>query len=227
MISIIKESRQDFSFLLKLHHLSPEQKLDIESAICAEGDSDSYDCGDYLLVIPNTDFTTFDKMSGVIRSLMDKYGERAPDVNESWHYKFEDLKPVTGRDIDLGRVEGEGILDPDDNYYPKTLVDSAICEVDAHRLCFDTDRKAYLKQYDDTLKKCWAYENRLFHSNYKRCCQLVKDCHKHLLEWQNLCTIFQDPKALEVAKAKVALWQKWEERWQKLANYFGGNYDYT
>lgn len=218
MISIIKESRQDFSFLLKLHHLSPEQKSDIESAICAEGDSDSYDCGDYLLVIPNDDFTTFDKMSKVIRSLMDKYGERAPDVNESWHYKFEDLKPVFASEI-------QGGMDPNDEYYPRQAVDAAICELDAHRLCFDTDRKYYIEQYDKTLKRWMDSENRLLHSNYRRICRILKDCRKKLLEWQRLCTIFQDPKAVEVAKAKVVLWQKWEARWQEIANRFGGNYD--
>ena len=218
MISIIKESRQDFSFLLKLHHLSPEQKSDIESAICAEGDSDSYDCGDYLLVIPNDDFTTFDKMSKVIRSLMDKYGERAPDVNESWHYKFEDLKPVYASNI-------VGGLDPNDEYYPRQKADAAICELDAHRLCFDTDRKYYMEQYDKTLKRWMDSENRLLHSNYRRICRILKDCRKKLLEWQRLCTIFQDPKAREVAKAKVVLWQKWEARWQELANRYGGNYD--
>lgn len=218
MISIIKESRQDFSFLLKLHHLSPEQKSDIESAICAEGDSDSYDCGDYLLVIPNDDFTTFDKMSKVIRSLMDKYGERAPDVNESWHYKFEDLKPVFASEI-------QGGMDPNDEYYPRQAVDAAICELDAHRLCFDTDRKYYMEQYDKTLKRWMDSENRLLHSNYRRICRILKDCRKKLLEWQRLCTIFQDPKAVEVAKAKVVLWQKWEARWQETANRFGGNYD--
>jgi hypothetical protein len=218
MISIIKESRQDFSFLLKLHHLSPEQKSDIESAICAEGDSDSYDCGDYLLVIPNDDFTTFDKMSKVIRSLMDKYGERAPDVNESWHYKFEDLKPLFASEI-------QGGMDPNDEYYPRQKVDDAICELDAHRLCFDTDRKYYMEQYDKTLKRWMDSENRLLHSNYRRICRILKDCRKKLLEWQRLCTIFQDPKAIEVAKAKVVLWQKWEARWQELANRYGGNYD--
>lgn len=218
MISIIKESRQDFSFLLKLHHLSPEQKSDIESAICAEGDSDSYDCGDYLLVIPNDDFTTFDKMSKVIRSLMDKYGERAPDVNESWHYKFEDLKPLFASEI-------QGGMDPNDEYYPRQKVDAAICELDAHRLCFDTDRKYYMEQYDKTLKRWMDSENRLLHSNYRRICRILKDCRKKLLEWQRLCTIFQDPKAVEVAKAKVVLWQKWEARWQETANRYGGNYD--
>lgn len=218
MISIIKESRQDFSFLLKLHHLSPEQKSDIESAIRAEGDSDSYDCGDYLLVIPNDDFTTFDKMSKVIRSLMDKYGERAPDVNESWHYKFEDLKPVFASEI-------QGGMDPNDEYYPRQKVDAAICELDAHRLCFDTDRKYYIEQYDKTLKRWMDSENRLLHSNYRRICRILKDCRKKLLEWQRLCTIFQDPKAVEIAKAKVALWQKWEARWQETANRYGGNYD--
>lgn len=218
MISIIKESRQDFSFLLKLHHLSPEQKSDIESAICAEGDSDSYDCGDYLLVIPNDDFTTFDKMSKVIRSLMDKYGERAPDVNESWHYKFEDLKPLFASEI-------QGGMDPNDEYYPRQKVDDAICELDAHRLCFDTDRKYYMEHYDKTLKRWMDSENRLLHSNYRRICRILKDCRKKLLEWQRLCTIFQDPKAREVAKAKVVLWQKWEARWQETANRYGGNYD--
>ena len=215
MISIIKESPQDYSFLLKLHHLSPEQKLDIDSAICAEGDSDSYDCGDYLLVIPNTDFTTFAKMSDVIHGLMDKYNDKAPAVNEEWHYKFEDLKPVFASYI-------VGGLDPNDEYYPRQKVDEAICELDAHRLCFDTDRKYYMERYDYFLKKSMAYENRLLHSNYRRICRILKDCRKKLLEWQRLCTIFQDPKALEVAKAKVALWQKWEARWQELADYFGG-----
>lgn len=146
-------------------------------------------------------------------------------MNEEWHYKFEDLRHVTGRDIDMGRVDGEGSLDPNDEYYSRQKVDEAICELDAHRLCFDTDRKAYLKQYDDTLRKCWDYENRLFHSNYRRCRYNVKECHKKLLEWQRLCIIFQDPKALEVAKAKVVLWQKWEVRWQELADRYGGNYD--
>lgn len=221
MISLIKESRQDLSFLLKLHHLSPEQKLDIESAICAEGDSDSYDCGDYLLVIPNDDFTTFDKMSKVIRSLMDKYGERAPDVSESWHYKFEDLKPVFASEI-------QGGMDPNDEYYPRQAVDAAICELDAHRLCFDTDRKAYLKQYDEARKRWMACEDRLLHSDYRRCRYNVKECHKSLLQWQAVCKdVANSPEALEKATKKVALWQKWEERWQKLSDYFGGNYDYT
>ena len=145
----------------------------------------------------------------------------------AFHYKFEDLKPVTGRDIDLGRVEGEGSLDPDDNYYSKNLVDEAICELDAHRLSFDTDRKYYMERYAYFLKKSMAYENCLLHSNYIRSCRIVKDCRKKLSEWQRLCAIFQDPKALEVAKAKVALWTKWESRWQELSDYFGGNYDYT
>lgn len=141
---------------------------------------------------------------------------------DSFHYKFEDLKPVTGRDIDLGRVEGEGSLDLDDNYYPKTLVDAAICELDAHRLCFDTDRKMYLKQYDDTLKKCWAYENRLFHSNYKRCCQLVEECYRHKEKWLVTARAVATTDSLVAyADSKVALWVKWEDRWQKLANYFG------
>lgn len=219
MISIIKESRQDFSFLLKLHHLSPEQKSDIESAICAEGDSDSYDCGDYLLVIPNDDFTTFDKMSKVIRSLMDKYGERAPDVNESWHYKFEDLKPLFASEI-------QGGMDPNDEYYPRQKVDAAICELDAHRLCFDTDRKYYMEQYDKTLKRWMGSENRLLHSNYRRICRILKECHKSLLQWQAVCKdVATSPKALEKATKKVALWQKWEARWQELANRYGGNYD--
>ena len=101
----------------------------------------------------------------------------------------------------------------------------AICELDAHRLCFDTDRKIYLKQYDEALKRGMDYENRLLHSNYRRSCRILKECHRKLLEWQNLHIIFHDPKALEVAKAKVALWHKWEARWQEIVNRFGGNYD--
>ena len=143
----------------------------------------------------------------------------------AFHYKFEDLKSVTGRDIDMGHVEGEGSLDPDDSYYPKNLVDEAICELDARRRCYDTDRKYYMERYAYFLKKSMAYENRLLHSNYRRCCRIVKDCRKNLLEWQRLCFIFQDPKALEVAKAKVVLWTKWEARWQELADCFSGNYD--
>ena len=164
-------------------------------------------------------------MISIIKEDRDKYNDKAPAVNEKWHYKFEDLKPVNGRDIDMGFVEGEGSLDPNDNYYPKNLVDAAICELDAHRLCFDADRKYYMERYAYFLKKSMAYENRLIHSNYRRSCRIIKDCHKHLLEWQNLCTIFSDPKALEVAKAKVALWTKWEARWQEIANLYVGNYD--
>lgn len=211
MISIIKEDRENYSFLLKVVRHSHDQRCEIAEAIMAEGDSDVYECGDYWVVIPNDDFTTFDKMSEVIRSLMDKYGERAPDVNESWHYKFEDLKPVFASNI-------VGGLDPNDEYYPRQQVDAAICELDAHRLCFDTDRKYYMQQYDEARKRWMAYENRLLHSDYRRSCRIVKDCRKKLLEWKNLCTIFSDPKALEVAKAKVALWTKWEARWVEISH---------
>ena len=181
----------------------------------AEGDSDVYECGDYWVVIPNDDYTTWGKMSDVIHGLMDKYNDKAPAVNKEWHYKFEDLKPVYASNI-------VGGLDPNDEYYPRQKVDEAICELDAHRLCFDTDRKYYMERYDYFLKKSMAYENRLLHSNYRRSCRIIKDCHRKLLEWQNLRTIFHTPKALEVAKAKVALWQKWEARWQEIADYFGG-----
>lgn len=211
MISIIKEDRPNYTLLLKVTHFSHDQRCEIAEAIMAEGDSDVYGCGDYWVVIPNDDYTTFDKMTDVIHGLMDKYNDKAPAVNEDWHYKFEDLKPVFASEI-------QGGMDPNDEYYPRQQVDAAICELDAHRLCFDTDRKYYMQQYDEARKRWMAYENRLLHSDYRRSCRIVKDCRKKLLEWKNLCTIFSDPKALEVAKAKVALWTKWEARWVEISH---------
>lgn len=211
MISIIKEDRPNYTLLLKVTHFSHDQRCEIAEAIMAEGDSDVYGCGDYWVVIPNDDYTTFDKMTDVIHGLMDKYNDKAPAVNEEWHYKFEDLKPVFASEI-------QGGMDPNDEYYPRQKVDAAICELDAHRLCFDTDRKYYMQQYDEARKRWMAYENRLLHSDYRRSCRVVKDCRKKLLEWKNLCTIFSDPKALEVAKAKVVLWTKWEARWVEISH---------
>lgn len=211
MISIIKEDRPNYTLLLKVTHFSHDQRCEIAEAIMAEGDSDVYGCGDYWVVIPNDDYTTFDKMTDVIHGLMDKYNDKAPAVNEDWHYKFEDLKPVFASEI-------QGGMDPNDEYYPRQQVDAAICELDAHRLCFDTDRKYYMQQYDEARKRWMAYENRLLHSDYRRSCRIVKDCRRKLLEWKNLCTIFSDPKALEVAKAKVALWTKWEARWVEISH---------
>lgn len=211
MISIIKEDLDNYSFLLNVVHHSPDQLYEIAEAIMAEGSSNVYECGDYWVVIPNDDYTTFNKMSAVIHGLMDKYNDKAPAVNEVWHYKFEDLKPVFASEI-------QGGMDPNDEYYPRQKVDAAICELDAHRLCFDTDRKYYMQQYDEARKRWMDYENRLLHSDYRRSCRIVKDCRKKLLEWKNLCTIFSDPKALEVAKAKVALWTKWEARWVEISH---------
>lgn len=134
MISIIKEDRENYSFLLKVTHHNHDQRCEIAEAIMAEGDSDVRECGDYWVVIPNDDYTTWGKMSDVIHGLMDKYNDKAPAVNAEWHYKFEDLKPVFASNI-------VGGLDPNDEYYPRQKVDAAICELDAHRLCFDTDRK--------------------------------------------------------------------------------------
>lgn len=211
MISIIKEDRPNYTLLLKVTHFSHDQRCEIAEAIMAEGDSDVYGCGDYWVVIPNDDYTTFDKMTDVIHGLMDKYNDKAPAVNEVWHYKFEDLKPVFASEI-------QGGMDPNDEYYPRQKVDAAICELDAHRLCFDTDRKYYMEQYDNARKRWMDYENRLLHSDYRRSCRIVKDCRRKLLEWKNRCTIFSDPKALEVAKAKVALWTKWEARWVEISH---------
>ena len=211
MISIIKEDLDNYSFLLNVVHHSPAQLYEIAEAIMAEGSSNVYECGDYWVVIPNDDYTTFNKMSAVIHGLMDKYNDKAPAVNEVWHYKFEDLKPVFASEI-------QGGMDPNDEYYPRQKVDAAICELDAHRLCFDTDRKYYMEQYDNARKRWMDYENRLLHSDYRRSCRIVKDCRRKLLEWKNLCTIFSDPKALEVAKVKVALWTKWEARWVEISH---------
>lgn len=220
MISIIKEDRENYSFLLKVTHHSHDQRCEIAEAIMAEGDSDVRECGDYWVVIPNDDYTTWSKMSDVIHGLMDKYNGKAPAVNEEGHYKFEDLKPVCASNI-------VGGLDPNDEYYPRQKVDAAICELDAHRLCIDTDRKYYMERYDYFLKKSMAYENRLLHSNYRRCLSLVKYCKKKLAYWE------QSSKALvrrvEGADKRIAdkmdLWNKWLARWQELADYFGGKYD--
>ena len=213
MISIIKEDRPNYTLLLKVTHFSHDQRCEIAEAIMAEGDSDVYGCGDYWVVIPNDDYTTFDKMSDVINGLMDKYNDKAPAVNEEWHYKFEDLKPVFASEI-------QGGMDPNDEYYPRQKVDAAICELDAHRLCFDTDRKYYMEQYDNARKRWMDYENRLLHSDYRRSCRILKHCRKKLLEWQKLSTIFCKPKSegYELAKAKIALWTKWEARWVEISN---------
>ena len=219
MISIIKEDLDNYSFLLNVVHHSPDQLYEIAEAIMAEGSSNVYECGDYWVVIPNDDYTTFNKMSAVIHGLMDKYNDKASAVNEVWHYKFEDLKPLFASEI-------QGGMDPNDEYYPRQKVDAAICELDAHRLCFDTDRKYYTEQYDKTLKRWMDSENRLLHSNYRRICRILKECHKSFLQWQAVCKdVATSPKALEKATKKVALWQKWEARWQEIANRYGGNYD--
>lgn len=75
MISIIKEDREQNSFLLELVNLSMDQLRKVYSAIVAEGDSEAYMCGDYWMVIPNDDYTTWDNMSDVIHDLMDEYNE--------------------------------------------------------------------------------------------------------------------------------------------------------
>lgn len=222
MISIIKEDRENYSFLLKVTHHSHDQRCEIAEAIMAEGDSDVRECGDYWVVIPNDDYTTWGKMSDVIHGLMDKYNDKAPAVNAEWHYKFEDLKPVFASNI-------VGGLDPNDEYYPRQKVDAAICELDAHRLRFDTDRKYYMERYDYFLKKSMAYENRLLHSNYRRCLSLVKYCKKKLAYWEqsSKALVRRVEEADKMIADKMNLWNKWLARWQELADYFGGNYDYA
>lgn len=220
MISIIKEDRENYSLLLKVTHHNHDQRYEIAEAIMAEGSSDVWECGDYWVVIPNDDYTTWSKMSDVIHGLMDKYNDKAPAVNAEWHYKFEDLKPVFASNI-------VGGLDPNDEYYPRQKVDDAICELDAHRLCFDTDRKYYMERYDYFLKKSMAYENRLLHSNYRRCLSLVKYCKKKLAYWEqsSKALVRRVEEADKMIADKMNLWNKWLARWQELADYFGGNYD--
>ena len=220
MISIIKEDRENYSFLLKVTHHNHDQRCEIAEAIMAEGDSDVRECGDYWVVIPNDDYTTWGKMSDVIHGLMDKYNDKAPAVNEEWHYKFEDLKPVFASNI-------VGGLDPNDEYYPRQKVDAAICELDAHRLCFDTDRKYYMERYDYFLKKSMAYENRLLHSNYRRCLSLVKYCKKKLAYWEqsSKALVRRVEEADKMIADKMNLWNKWLARWQELADCFGGKCD--
>lgn len=48
----------------------------------AEDDSDVYECGDYWMVIPNVDYTTWSKMSDFLNYLMYKYNDSAIEVNE-------------------------------------------------------------------------------------------------------------------------------------------------
>lgn len=79
MISIIQEDRENYSFLLKVTQLNHDQRCEVSEAIMAEGDSDVRECGDYWIVIPNDDYTTWDKMSGLIHRLMDKYNNGCND----------------------------------------------------------------------------------------------------------------------------------------------------
>lgn len=81
MISIIQEDREKYSFLLKVTQLSHDQRYEISEAIMAEGDSDVRECGDYWMVIPNDDYTTWSKMSDVIHDLMYKYNDNAAEGN--------------------------------------------------------------------------------------------------------------------------------------------------
>lgn len=81
MISIIQEDLYNYSFLLKVSELSLDQRCEISDAIIGEGDSDVRECGDYWMVIPNDDYTTWDKMSDLIHRLMNKYNDNAIDVN--------------------------------------------------------------------------------------------------------------------------------------------------
>ena len=79
MISIIQEDRENYSFLLKVTNYNHDQRCEISEAIMAEGDSAVHECGDYWIVIPNDDYTTWSKMSDLIHSLMDKYNDKCND----------------------------------------------------------------------------------------------------------------------------------------------------
>ena len=82
MISIIQEDRENYSFLLKVTNYNRDKRCEISEAIMAEGDSDVYECGDYWMVIPNVDYTTWSKMSDFLNYLMYKYNDSAIEVNE-------------------------------------------------------------------------------------------------------------------------------------------------
>ena len=122
-----------------------------------------------------------------------------------FHYQFEDLMPVRASDI-------VGGLDPNDEYYPRQKVDAAICELDAHRLCFDTDRKYYMAVAEDRGKRWISCENKLLNSNYRRCRRCAKDCRENIKYWEDICN--------DKADMKVALWQKWEKCWEELSYLF-------
>lgn len=138
----------------------------------------------------------------------------------AFHYKFEDLKPVTGRDIDMGFVEGEGCLDSNDEYYPRQKVDEAIRELTC-KFGNDTISK------DDLKKQC-------IHLKKLRCKHNMFDCLRSI---QKLSIASADyelgielgmpvaEQARATITAKVAFWTKWVDRWQKLADCFGGKCD--
>ena len=118
-------------------------------------------------------------------------------------YHFE-IGPMDDSDQCVAIVGIEySSVSADEAFYAKEDVVSALAAKDA--------------EIQSLKQKSMDYENRLLHSDYRRSCRILKYCRKKLLEWQNLCTIFHNPEALEVSKAKVALWTKWEARWQKIA----------
>ena len=71
MIKILKTDRGNRSILLEISNLTAEQHFEVGDALC-RGDSDSYDCGPYVMVCCG-EFVTFDDMVEHLESLQKKY----------------------------------------------------------------------------------------------------------------------------------------------------------
>lgn len=71
MIKIIKTDRGNGSILLEVANLTEDQILEVNNFLC-KGDSDSYDCGPYVMVCCG-EFVSFDEMLELVQDLQKKY----------------------------------------------------------------------------------------------------------------------------------------------------------
>lgn len=71
MIKIIKTDIGNRSILLEVANLTEDQMFEVNNFLC-KGDSDSYDCGPYVMVCCG-EFVTFDEMLELVQDLQKKY----------------------------------------------------------------------------------------------------------------------------------------------------------
>ena len=71
MIKIIKTDIGNRSILLEVANLTEDQMFEVDNFLC-KGDSDSYDCGPYVMVCCG-EFVTFDEMLELVQDLQKKY----------------------------------------------------------------------------------------------------------------------------------------------------------